>query len=164
MMNWYVVHTQPHQETMSESSLQRLGIETFLPRFKQRKIIRRVVRTAVAPLFPGYLFARFNLNTDYRAVNFARGVRRIVLFGSVPALVDDSIIGSIKARLQEDGIALQGHSFVPGQSVRIQGGAFQGLEAVFERELSDHQRAMVLLQMLSGQARVIVDMARVANL
>ena len=164
MVNWFAVHTQPHQENLSELNLRRLGIETFLPRLKQRKIVRRAVRTVVAPLFPGYLFARFDLDTDYRAVNYAHGVRRIVSFGSVPAKVDDSFIESIKARLQEDGAALQEHSFVPGQSVRIQGGAFQGLEAVFERELSDRQRAMVLLQMLSGQARMIVDLDWVTNL
>lgn len=163
-MNWYVVHTQPHQETLSESSLQRLGIETLFPRLKQRKIIRRVARTITAPLFPGYLFARFNLDTNYRAVNYARGVKRIVTFGSVPATLDDSIIESIKARLQEDGTALRGPAFAPGQTVRIQGGAFKGLEAVFERELNDHQRAMVLLQMLSGHTRLIVDMAQVVNL
>jgi transcriptional antiterminator RfaH len=163
-MNWYAVHTQPHQETLSESSLQRLGIETFFPRLKQRKIIRRVARTITAPLFPGYLFARFNMDNNYRAVNYARGVRRIVSFGPVPAMVDEAIIESIKTRLQEDGTALQGPIFTPGQTVRIQGGAFEGLEAVFERELSDRQRAMVLLQVLSGQTRLIVDMAQVVNL
>jgi len=163
-MNWYAIHTQPHQETLSESSLQRLGIETFFPRIKQRKIIRRVARTITAPLFPGYLFARFNMDTNYRAVNYARGVRRIVSFGPAPAMVDESIIESIKARLQDDGATLQGPIFSPGQTVRIQGGMFEGLEAVFERELSDRQRAMVLLQVLSGQTRLIVDMAQVANL
>ena len=163
-MNWYAIHTQPHQETLSESSLQRLGIEIFFPRLQQRKIIRRVARTITAPLFPGYLFARFNMDTNFRAVNYARGVRRIVSFGPVPAMVDESIIESIKSRLKEDGTALQGPIFRPGQTVRIQGGAFEGLEAVFERELSDRQRAMVLLQVLSGQTRLIVDLAQVSNL
>jgi transcription antitermination factor NusG len=79
-------------------------------------------------------------------------------------MVDESIIESIKSRLKEDGTALQGPIFTPGQTVRIQGGAFEGLEAVFERELSDRQRAMVLLQVLSGQTRLIVDLAQVSNL
>jgi len=163
-MNWYAVHTQPHQEKLSELSLQRLGIETFLPRLKQRKTVRRVLRTVVTPLFPGYLFARFNMDTDYRTVNYARGVRKIVAFGSETTVVDDSIIESIKARLEEDGAAVLRNSFVPGQTVRIQGGPFQGFEAVFEREMSDHQRAIILLQVLSGQARLIVDLGQVANL
>jgi transcription antitermination factor NusG len=79
-------------------------------------------------------------------------------------MVDESIIESIKSRLKEDGTALQGPIFRPGQTVRIQAGAFEGLEAVFERELSDRQRAMVLLQVLSGQTRLIVDLAQVSNL
>jgi transcriptional antiterminator RfaH len=118
----------------------------------------------VAPLFPGYLFARFNVVTHYRTVNYAHGVRRILAFGSVPMVVEDSIIVSIKERLQEDGEGLPGQRFNPGQAVRIQGGVFQGLEAVFEREMSDRQRVMVLLQALSGRTRLIVDMAQVVNL
>jgi len=164
ILNWYVVQTQPHQENLSEASLQRLGIETFLPRIKQRRIVRRVIRTSVAPLFPGYLFARFNLAVNYRGVTYARGVRKILSFGSVPTIVDDAIVASIKSRIQVDGTGGQIPSFTPGQTVRIQGGAFQGIEVVFERELSDRQRAMVLLQALSGQTRLIVDMAQVVNL
>lgn len=164
MMNWYAVHAQPRQENQAVSSLGRLGIETFLPRLKRRKLIRRVGRTIVTPLFPGYLFARFNPATDNRAVKYARGVRGVVAFGSVPAKVEDPVIESIRARLQEDGTAVQPRTFAAGQTIRIQEGPFQGLEAVFEREMSDHHRAMLLLQVLSGQARLIVDLDQVARL
>jgi transcriptional antiterminator RfaH len=97
-------------------------------------------------------------------VNYAHGVRRILAFGSVPIIVKDSIVESIKKRLQEDDTGVPGHRFTPGQAVRIEGGAFQGLEAVFAREMTDRQRAIVLLQALSGQTRLVVDMAQVANL
>jgi len=163
-MNWYVVQSQPHQEALSETTIRRLGVETFLPRIKQRKIIRRVARNVVSPLFPGYLFVRTDLKRNFRAVKYARGVRDILSFGSIPTIVDDSIIESIKSRLKEDGIISESPAFKPGQAVRIQGGAFQGIEAVFECEMSDRQRAMVLLQVLSGQARLVVDLALVVNL
>jgi len=44
-----------------------------------------------------------------------------------------------------------------GQLVQINDGPFVGLEAVFMREMSGHQRAMVLLRTLALQARVVLE-------
>jgi hypothetical protein len=66
---------------------------------------------------------------------------------------NSSSMESIKFRLEKDGIALASSNFTPGQTFRIKGGVFQGIKAVFEREMSDRQRAMVLLQVLSGHGR-----------
>jgi transcription antitermination factor NusG len=44
-----------------------------------------------------------------------------------------------------------------GQLVQIKDGPFVGLEAVFMREMSGHQRAMVFLRTLALQARVVLE-------
>lgn len=44
-----------------------------------------------------------------------------------------------------------------GQLVQINGGPFVGLEAVFIREMSGHQMAMVLVLTLALQARVVLE-------
>lgn len=157
-MNWYAVHTKPRQESLAELSLQRLGVEAFSPRLKQNKVIRGRRQAITRPLFPGYLFARFNLDIHYRAVNYARGVRKLVSFGPTPATVDEEMIESIRFKMQDGCVIVQPPSFMPGQTVRVQGGPLQGLEAVFEREMGDHQRAVLLLRTLSYQARVVVDL------
>ena len=77
-MQWYAVYAKPNHERQAELSLQRLGVETFCPRIKQRKVIRRKEQTVISALFPRYLFARLNLQTQYRAVAYARGVRSLV--------------------------------------------------------------------------------------
>lgn len=156
-MNWHAVSTKPRQEDLVELNLQRLGVETFCPQLKQNKVIRRKRQTVIGPLFPGYLFARFNLDTHYRAVNYARGVRRLVAFGPTPVVVDDEIIEAIRSRLSDGCVTVPLCSFTPGQTVRIQEGPFEGFEAVFEREMSDQQRVVLLLRALSYQARVVVD-------
>jgi transcriptional antiterminator RfaH len=162
--NWYAVHTKPRQEMLVQDSLQRLGLETFCPLLKQDKLIRRRWQTVIGPLFPGYLFTRFILEIHYRAVNYSRGVKGVVAFGSVPARVEEAMIESIKSRIHNGCVTVQPSSFTPGQAVRIQGGAFQGLAAVFEQEMDDHQRVVLLLQALSYQARVIVDRQYVVSL
>ena len=162
-MNWYAVNTKTHQESIAELNLQRLGVETFCPQLKQDKVIRRRRQTVISPLFPGYLFARFNLGTHYRAVKYAQAVRKVVSLGSAPEAVDEEIIESIKSRARDGFVTVQPSSFTPGQVVRIQEGPLQGLEAVFEMEMSDHQRVVILLRTLSYQARVVVPLEQVVG-
>jgi transcriptional antiterminator RfaH len=157
-MDWYAVHTKPHQEDVAELNLQRLGVETFFPRLKQDKVLRRRRQSVTGPLFPGYLFARFNLDTHYRAVNYAQGVRRMVTFGAAPVSVAEEVIDSIKSRACDGYVTMQPPSFKPGQVVRIHEGPLRGLEAVFEQEMSDHQRVVLLLQTLSYSARIVVNL------
>ena len=80
-MHWYVIRTKPHQERQAEFHLRQLSVETFLPLLRHNKRIRRQEKTVVEPLFPRYLFARFDINDRYRAVNYARGVLKIVEIG-----------------------------------------------------------------------------------
>jgi transcriptional antiterminator RfaH len=162
-MNWYVVNTKPRQETIAQWNLDRVGVEAFCPQLKQNKVIRRKKQVVVGPLFPGYLFVRFNVDTHYRAVNYAQGVRGVVAFDSVPAKVDDEMIESIKSRLEDGCVIIQPSSFTPGETVRVQEGPFEGLEAVFEREMPVQQRVVLLLNALSYQARVVVDLENVVK-
>jgi transcriptional antiterminator RfaH len=163
-MQWYAVHTKSHQEHVAELNLKRLGLETFYPQLKQTKLIRRRHQTIISSLFPGYLFARFAIEAHYRAVNYTRGVCKVVTFGRVPAIVDDEIIESIKRPLHDGYVTLLHPPFIPGQLVRIKEGPFRGVKAIFEREMSDQERVVLLLRALSYQARVIVDVDQVVNL
>jgi len=162
-MEWYVVNTRPHQENVVARNLMRYGVETFSPQIRNERVIRRIRRTVVSPLFSGYLFAKFNLNTHCRAVSYAHGVRRLVAFGQVPAVVDEEIIDSIKSRAPNGYVQIHSPVFKSGQTVRIQAGPLQGLEAIFEQEMNDHQRSLLLLQTLSYQARVVVSLEHVVG-
>ncbi len=140
-------------------------MEIFCPLLKQEKIIRRKRRSVISPLFPGYLFAKFDPFRQYRAVHYATGVRKVVSFGTTIARVEESLIEAIKERLFEGGIKVSKcSSFMPGQKVRIQVGPLLGMEAIFERELSVRQRVALLLQSVAYQARVVVHVDQVANL
>jgi len=162
-MDWFVINTKHHHEGIAEQSLKRLGLETFCPPIRQTKVIRRRKQTVVRPLFPGYLFARFDLSTYYRAVSYAQGVRKLVSFGPMPEAVDEGIIQSIKSRMHEGYIQIPSTRFVPGQTVRIQEGPFHGLEALFEESLNDCQRVVLLLRTISFQARVVVGLDQVVG-
>lgn len=162
-MNWCVVNTKPRQENNARLNLERLGVETFCPRLKQNRIIRRKQRTVIGPLFPGYLFVRFDLAKHYRAVHYTQGVRGVVTFGSAPAMVDEEMIESIKSRLEDGSVVIQPSSLTPGQTVRILEGPLEGLEAIFEREMPAQERVVLLLRALSYQVRVLIDRKQIVS-
>lgn len=156
-MDWYLVRSKPRQEKVADWNLQRLEVSSFCPQLKQTKQIRGKRQTVCGPLFPGYLFARFNFQTDYRKVAYAHGVSNVVMFGAVPARVDEKIIEMIQRRIEEGCSSPSTWSFTSGQTVRIQEGPLKGLNAVFERELTGTQRVALLLKTVSYSARLIVD-------
>ncbi|MGQ0665551.1 MAG: transcription termination/antitermination protein NusG [Nitrospiraceae bacterium] len=162
-MNWFVVHTKAHRERLAASNLGLIGIEAFCPEVRERKMVRRCLRLDSIPLFSGYIFARFDLIQQYRAVIFARGVKGLVAFGSMPATIEHAVIESIKARVQDRNLTLCDHELKTGQVVQICKGPLSGIEAIFERKLSGNQRAVLLLRMVSYQARVLVDLKNIVN-
>ena len=164
-LSWFLVHVKPRAEKVSSIHLDQLGLEVFCPQLKQEKIIRRVRREVVGPLFPGYVFVKFDLRSHYRAVQYATGVRRVVSFGDTFARVDSSIIDTMRARLTQGCIHVSNcSSFQPGQKVRIHDGPLKGFEAVFECEMSDRRRVSLLLERVAYQARVVVPVDQIASL
>lgn len=161
-MPWYVVSTKPHQEKQAELHIKQCDIECFLPLLKESKIIHRTHKTVIEPLFPGYLFARFDLDKHGRAVSYARGVRKIVEFGSGPVALDATMIDAIKERLNNGFVTPHSERFKMGQIVRIKGGPLAGLEAVFMREMTDRNRVLLLLNTLGFHAKLTMDMGQVS--
>ena len=156
-MHWYAVHSKPRQETVAQTSLRREGIETLFPKLRRRKLIRRVRKWVTGPLFPSYIFARFDLEQSGRLVKYANGVASIVSFGSKPAVVEDAIIAAIRAHATDDVVTVAPVQFRPGEVLEIQSGPLRGLQGIFEREMSDRDRVILLLDTLAQGAWVEVS-------
>jgi transcriptional antiterminator RfaH len=155
-LQWYAVQTKPRGESLAQISLEREGLETFYPKLKRRRTIRRVRRMVTGPLFPSYIFARFEPHRDGRLVKYANGVLRIVSFGERPAVVEDAIIETIKAHADGEVVTIQPSRLRPGDIVEIQTGPLRGLQGIFERELSDQERVVILLEVIAKGARVVL--------
>lgn len=159
-MRWYVLCTKSNQEKLAEQNIRRMAVECFLPLLQEQKTIRCKARTVIASLFSGYLFVRINLSEHYRAVSYARGVRKIVEFGETPVEVDIAMIDAIKSRAASHQACMleRQKELSSGQLVQIKE---VGLEAMFMR-MSRKQRAMVLLHTLSLQARAVINIHQLA--
>ena len=156
MQKWYAVMAKPRREQAATSFLEQAGIETYYPEtnecfsVKGRRCVRR------ASLFPGYFFARFDYDKQYRTVSYCRGVRKIVTFGQAPAEVESGLLDDIRRRLShQDMIPIS--RLTHGEVVRISHGPFAGVEGVFDSCLSGKERVVVLLRALSYQSRVVLE-------
>jgi transcriptional antiterminator RfaH len=125
---------------------------------KQEKLVWGVPQRVIKPLFPGYLFARFCPAAYLHLIQYARGVRRVVSAGETPLPVDEEIIRAIQLRIGEEGyVRIEPKPLQPGDRVIVHEGPLQGLMGIFERELSDRERVMLLLEAIEYQARVLIE-------
>jgi transcription elongation factor/antiterminator RfaH len=150
---WYVVRAHHWQESRVESNLRSAGIETFLPWVRPISR-RRSNRSDREPLFPQYLFGRFNAEASLRDVMFTRGVQSVVQIGGQLATLDDEVIEFFRSRVDEHGFILLRSNLEPGQRVTIHEGPFAALTGIIERVLPARQRVLVLLATVNCATRV----------
>lgn len=148
-LEWYVLQVKPRRERPVVAHLQTIEIESYLPELKAN---RRAVRSGPVPLFPGYLFARFQVPIDLDRVRYSRGVIRVLGNKTHPTAVPDKVIRTLKSRTGEDGLTDLRVKPKAGDVVRIEAGPFQGFLGRIERELDGGQRVMMLLEALQNAA------------
>jgi transcriptional antiterminator RfaH len=154
---WYAIQAKPRREAMAAASLVSGGHEILLPKIRRERRLRGIWLDAVKPLFPGYLFARFSPLQSLEAVQFSRGVLRVVSSGKCPIPLEDAVIAEIRARMADNGcVQFEPKKWQAGDAIIVQEGPFQGLMGKVEREWDDGRRVMILLEALQ-QARVLIE-------
>ena len=158
-LQWYAIHTHRNQEHRTEANLNAFFVETFFPKIKQqrRNQFSGALTTFTKPFFSCYLFARFDLEIQLHKVWYTRGVHSVVGYGGSPTPVDDEIIKFLQMRTDQDGFVQFRDDFKPGDRVMIKGGPLSPLVGVFERQMNDSERVMILLQAINYQGRIIVE-------
>ncbi len=163
MISWYAIHTKPRQEDVAEQHLRQEGLMTFNPKLERVRFFGGRRRAWVGPLFPGYIFSRFDPAVSLRFVRYAHGVRDVVRSGGEPVPVADEIIAVIASRMCDGFVRLE-PALRPGDRVQIEAGPLSGLKGIFEQEMSDHERVVILLATIQYHARLIVEKSWVRKL
>ena len=166
VLRWYVVKTQPKQEVRAECNLRVWDINTFLPKVREpyTNPFTGLSSIVIAPLFPGYLFAQFEVFHSLRRVCFTRGVHSVLSFGNGPTSIDDEIIELIQSRVGEDGLVKLDNELNAGDPVRIESGPLQHLSGIFQHDIKGTDRVAILLTAISYQGRVIVERDRIKKI
>lgn len=161
---WYLVRTKPGKERWVRDQLAAILPEVFLPMLRARMPRWGKLAVSVAPLFPGYLFARFDLTSHYFNVKYLPGVGGLVSAGMDPLVVPETIVHEIRLRGVNDVVEIQEKPFDSGERVRVVEGPFRGFEAIFDRYLSGAERVAILLNTIQTTGlRVVLSAAAVAK-
>jgi transcriptional antiterminator RfaH len=151
MANWYVINIKPKKEFQVEKLFAEGGFTYYSPVFKLENRVR--------PFFPGYGFLVFDFPLQYQMVKYTRGVKRVVGNKEGPIPIPEEVIQELKAREVEGHIELEKHGVEPqvGDEIEVAEGALKGLRGVFERELDDKERVMILLSYVSYQGQLLIE-------
>jgi transcriptional antiterminator RfaH len=131
-----------------------MKVECFLPRIRYRKAQRQ----RVEPLFPGYLFASFNLGHSLRKIHYCQGVSTVVHFGQYWPTIPAAALQQMRDLIGGDGIKDLKEPFQPGDPIEVLDGPFRGVEAIVSRVVPAQQRICVLLEFLGRQAMVQLEL------
>ena len=150
---WFVCQTNVREEERAQRYLEEKGFEVYLPIMEKERFVNFRNMLLKKPLFPNYLFVRFNEATESPYVCWTRGVRKILPENTQPIAIHDRIVESIRALAQKDGI-IRKKSLKKKDRVRILGGPFKDILGIFEEWTSDAGRVRILLQFVDYQARL----------
>ncbi|MBW7470455.1 transcription/translation regulatory transformer protein RfaH [Marinobacter sp. F4218] len=155
-MSWYALQHKPAQGDRALTHLENQGITCFYPKVSVEKIRAGKRAKSREPLFPGYLFVSLE-QTDpmWAKLRSTRGVIRVVGFGNRPAAIEDEILEHIKTGL--DTVEEKG-GIRPGESVELQDGPFEGLNAIFQA-YDGEERAIVLISFMQQRQRIKVPVS-----
>jgi transcriptional antiterminator RfaH len=163
MVEWRLIRTKSGKE---RSVLERLVPELpalFLPQMKTRALRRGKLIDRVVPLFPCYLFARFDVQSQYRRVRYTPGIREVLSAGGEFSIVPREIVEDLQQRCAHGPIEISPEPLRHGERVRVMDGPFRGIDAVFESYLPGNERVRILLSTLSNAGpRIVLSSASIS--
>jgi len=158
-LRWMCIRTQPKREHIAAGQLELLAdVEVFAPRIRFKRRTPRGKVWFEESLFPGYIFARFDVPM-LRAVSSAVGVRGLVRFAGECAAVPDAMIEMLRSDSPEPIVILDEPSVREGDEAVVVEGSLMGLQAVITRVMPGGERVKVLLNMMGTavEAEVSLD-------
>lgn len=158
--SWYLVQCKARQDERAEENLLRQGYECLRPKVS-RECLRYGRRQVVTEsLFPGYLFIYIGGDESWAPLRSTRGVLRVVGFGGLPLPIESDVITHLQQRAtQPDAVP----ALAAGELVRISGGPFSELEAIF-LSMDGDERVVLLLNFLHREQKVRVPLRSVSKL
>lgn len=129
MNSWYALSVRPKYERTVANALTSKGIDTFLPVYQVQRRWKDRLRESEQPLFPWYLFCRFDLSNRL-PILVTPGVLSIVGYGTTPVRIDDKEIETIQ-RIAASHLRAEPWPYPQiGDQVRIEKGPLAGLTGV----------------------------------
>jgi transcription antitermination factor NusG len=152
---WYALQVRTRYERVVAEHLSGQGYEWFLPLCRDRKRWSDRIKEIQSPLFPGYLFCRFDAQNRLPILK-TPGVVQIVGYNRQPVSVDEGEVAAIQT-LVASGLPNEPCSFVEiGDRVRIASGPLRGLEGILVESRGRHN-LVLSVSLLQRSVAVEID-------
>ena len=146
---WYCIRTHNKREHIAAAHLQQLpDLEVFNPQLRLMRCTRRGRFCNTEPLFPNYLFARFELEQMLERVSCTPAVRFVLRFGERLPEIPDPVIADLRNQLTDVSSRILTDAPAEGDEVEIANGAFVGTKALVTHVLPAKQRVRILLEVM----------------
>ena len=153
MEQWFALRVKPRTEKVVADAVRAKGYEAFLPLHIERRRWSDRVTTVELPLFPGYVFCRFDVQQRLPILT-TPAVIAVVGIGKSPHPIPDEEIASLQI-VVASGLRLHAWPHLEiGQRIQIVGGPLAGAEGVLMAQ-DKEQRLAVSVTLL--QRSVVVE-------
>jgi transcription termination/antitermination protein NusG len=155
MMLWFALIVKARQEKAVALALSAKHFDTVLPLYRNRNPASIRQRDFLLPLFPGYVFCRFDAALR-RPIVTIPGVSAIVSFGKIFAPIADAEIEALQTLVGADLLFTQCAYYDRGDRVRLDAGPLRGVEGIIDRR-SGSDRFVISINLLQRSISVVVQ-------
>ncbi|HLK67802.1 MAG TPA: transcription termination/antitermination NusG family protein [Bryobacteraceae bacterium] len=150
-MQWFAIRVKSNREYITSQALTGKGYEVMLPTFRRAG---RGGSSGVVPLFPGYLFSRFDV-TKRLPVLTTPGIVHIVGVGKTPVPIDEDELRSLRIVLDAGLPVRRDELYTVGQKVHIRKGPLCGAGGIVT-DVQEH-RFVVTISLLQRSISVLLE-------
>ena len=144
------------RESIIAAQLVGQGYECFLPLYKSIRRWSDRMKELEQPLFPGYLFSRFDFQ-NCRSLLMTPGVLQVVGNGRSPIPVEESELESVRQMLTS-GLPNQPWPYLQvGERVRVNHGSLTNLEGILINFKGSH-RVVLSVALLQRSVAMEIDL------
>ena len=159
---WFALQVRSRKEGSIANQLEAQGYDCLLPLYKSSRQWSDRVKEVEQPLFPGYLFCKFDFQ-NRRPLVMTPGVLQIVGIGKTPTPIADAEIAALQLA-QVSGLPSQPWPYMElGERVRVNYGNLNGLEGILINFKGNH-RVVLSVTLLQRSVAMEVDLSWVTSL
>lgn len=152
---WYALKVKPKHEKVVARSLRAKGYAELLPLYDDRHKSGNGFRLTKLPLFPGYVFCRFDIRRRLPVLKVP-GVSYIVGEGKLPTPIDAAEIESLQLVANSRATVNPCEYLAAGTPVRIENGPLAGVRGILQ-SYKNECRVVISVSLLLRSVAVELD-------
>jgi transcriptional antiterminator NusG len=133
---WFALSVVPRKEKATAHTLRAKGYEDFLPMYSQRRRWSDRMKTVELPLFPGYVFCRFD-PLERLPILKIDTVMSVTGLGRTPEPIPDGEIAALQTVCKSGLEAIPCPYLSVGSKVRLTEGPLTGVEGILMEATAD---------------------------